>query len=114
MATIVLNKETNNHYILLGNGYDTYKSSNTSTSFGTLIPYEELEEISLAAVCDNKGNIFWFHTSDLQVISVDGKSTNNLLKQFVDTPDEENRCPACKTIVKEDDIICPSCGLRLK
>lgn len=114
MATIVFNKEKNKHYIYLGNGYDTYKSSNLSTSFGTLMPYDELEEISLAAVCDHSGNIEWFHTCDLKVISVDGKSTENLLEQYIDQSNDETKCPACKSPIDEDDEICPSCKLRLK
>lgn len=82
MAIIVQHFETNKKFILLGTSYSHYKDSRPSFLGGNLFPHEEEGEYQLAAVCDEKGEIEWFSTSELTVIEVDGMAPNDVLRKL--------------------------------
>lgn len=82
MATIVKYQENDGHYILLGAGFGTYKSSRSSTLIGDLFPTENSGERPVVAICDFNGKIAWVYSEKIEVIRVDGKSPSEILENI--------------------------------
>lgn len=120
MAVVVCHLKNKKNYILLGMSYAYYKDT-TPGFFGTmgmLFPNEEKGEFRVAALSDEKGEIFWAYTTDLRVISVDEFSPMEVIKKCSGTAyDKENSsqdvCPACGEKVESGEKECTSCGLTL-
>ena len=83
MATIVKHKESGKHLILLGAGFGAYKSASTYSS-GLLLSGSNTDsgELPMIAVAFSNGEIHWCSSDDVEVISIDGKSPTELLKDF--------------------------------
>ncbi len=78
MATIVHHNPTGVQYILLGTGYGAYESVHPKF-FGDLFPKTDLGTFSLVAVSDREGRIFWLHSAELTVVTIDGKRPSDYL-----------------------------------
>ncbi len=121
-AIVVVHKNTDKHYILVGTGYSFFKDSRPSFLGGTLFPHEEEGELMCAAVCDEHGVISWIQTDELEVLEVDGIRVGEILRPYLDSSVSSNggtdlagdTCPACGAGVSEQEKECPSCGLLLK
>ena len=57
----------------LGSGLGEYKTSRPGVLFGTLNPIEETGRSKVMAVCDDAGQIEWFDSKDLFVVTIDGR-----------------------------------------
>ena len=79
MAVIVVHKKTKARFILVGTGYGAYKSHKSHNSWD--FPVDKVEEgkFPLMCICDSKGGIGWVRTSEMEVITVDGKEPWELL-----------------------------------
>lgn len=78
MSVIVKHKETKVKYVMIGTGYGTMREDKKSF-FGDHLVQQDDERLSaMAAVCDYKGNIFWYDTDDLRIIEVDGEKVEDL------------------------------------
>ena len=77
MATIVRDDPQIQEYVLLGVGYGMAESAVPSISFER--PVRRESEAELVAVANRKGEIEWIPSIRLQVVSVDGKSCEELL-----------------------------------
>jgi hypothetical protein len=73
MATIVLDKQTKQRYVLLGAGFGLYESSTEKY-------YEDLISLPMLACADPNGEIVWLSSEDVIVLEVDGKPPAVLLK----------------------------------
>ncbi|MBC8080583.1 MAG: hypothetical protein H7X86_09570 [Gorillibacterium sp.] len=120
MATIVLHKPSGVHYVMVGTGYGAYKALRPSFLGGALFPHEESDEIPVAAVCDEHGNLQWYLTDDLQVVEIDGAPISRVFARIRQTQKREieasvtlETCPACGSKVRSSQKECPSCGLTL-
>lgn len=125
MAVIVLHKNTNKKYIVLGTGFGAYKAITPSFFGGNLFPHEEEGTIQTAAVCNSKGEIIWFNSDDLQVIEIDGVEISQI-NLFVEDRSIENSseeekalnhyeiCPVCGTKADEIEQYCIGCGFKVK
>lgn len=117
MAVVVRHLKNKKNYILLGTSYAYYKDTTPAFFGGMLFPNEEKGEFRVAALSDEKGEIFWACTTDLRVISVDDASPMEVLKKCSTTYDKENSsqdvCPACGEKVESSERECTSCGLTL-
>lgn len=117
MAIIVIHKESETKYILIGTGYGTYVKSDASTAFGFLLPYEENGELPVAAVCDSDGFISWFPTNELRVLQVDGMELVDIYSKIENIDykpvQKIEKCPACGHEASMDDKICSSCKITL-
>ena len=73
MSVIVKHKENNQKYVMIGTGYGTMKEDKNKF-FGDHLIHQDDEKLStMAAVCDYKGQIFWYDTDDLKIIEIDGE-----------------------------------------
>lgn len=122
MAVIVRHKQNKLVYVLVGTSYSYFKDSRPSFFGGDLFPHEEEGLFDQVAAVDASGKIQWFPTEQIQVIEVDGKKLEDILRDYKskhrDLPDSEvvednDTCPGCGCKVKEDERYCPSCGLTL-
>ncbi len=76
MTTIVRNKETGGSFLLLGGGYGAYQSS-TPGVVGHKISGGELQ---MVLVTNAAGEVGWFKSTEVEVISVDGVSPAHALR----------------------------------
>ena len=74
MSVIIEHIETARRYFLLGAGFGMFRSSRTGFWGGNLNPSEVSGQKSLVAVCDARGEIGWFESSEVKVVEVDGAS----------------------------------------
>ena len=74
MAIIVEHLKSKEKFILLGSGYGSYSSST-----GTIGGYNEGTKTRLC-VSKGDGSVWWVNDEDVQVISVDGKRPDEILK----------------------------------
>jgi len=79
MATIVEHRTTRGRYVVLGASYSMWKSARASRILGDLFPVEEEGTIKAVAVCDASGDLHYFSSDLLKVISVDGVDVNEIL-----------------------------------
>ena len=79
MATVVKHNKSGEEYVVLGTGYGAYKSSVPHPMFGNWMPDESEGSKSMIAVCNSEGEIGWTTTSQVTVISVDGKPLGEIL-----------------------------------
>ncbi|MEM6317432.1 MAG: hypothetical protein AAF960_07160 [Bacteroidota bacterium] len=73
MLVFVEHKETSQPYILLGTGLGMYRSESGRGLLDTV--KEGVHKI--IAVCDKSGEIHWFPSKELTVITVDGKAVED-------------------------------------
>lgn len=80
MATIVLHKDTEKKYILIGPGYETHNNSNYLEPFlGSLHINHHYGSHEMVSVCDKEGNISFLPKDELVVIEIDGVSPEKLI-----------------------------------
>ena len=79
MATIVQHTETGEQYVLLGSGFGMFQSKKPNWLLGNLAADVEGAECALVCVCDSAGLIGWLDSTEVNVISVDGKPVRELL-----------------------------------
>tara|TARA_Y100001958_G_C21064606_1_gene426295 strand:+ start:382 stop:603 length:222 start_codon:yes stop_codon:yes gene_type:complete len=72
MAIIVEHLKSKEKFILLGSGYGSYSSGTAAVSYAD----------SRTRLCVSKGDgsVWWVNDEDVQVISVDGKRPDEILK----------------------------------
>jgi len=74
MSVIVKHRKTKDRYIMIGTGYGTMREEKESFYGDHLVNTDDGEVLSTkAAVCDGDGKIYWFDTSQLEVLEIDGK-----------------------------------------
>lgn len=79
MATIVKHRKTRVEYVLLGAGF----------GMSTAVHHQLIKDLKveksrhLIAVCDAAGEILWGDPDDLRVVSVDGVSPEDCLREPV-------------------------------
>ncbi|MEM1123595.1 MAG: hypothetical protein AAGJ18_24360 [Bacteroidota bacterium] len=73
MLVFVEHKETSQPYILIGTGLGMYRSESGKKFL------DEVKEgvYKMLAVCDKKGEIYWFPSKELTVVTVDGKAVED-------------------------------------
>ena len=79
MTAIVEEKKTGEQFILLGTGFGAYQSMHKGVMFGDLIPDIDKGQFAMVCVSNSEGKIGWFKSTEVKVISVDGKSPGDLL-----------------------------------
>ncbi|WBW99642.1 hypothetical protein [Oceanirhabdus sp. W0125-5] len=80
MKTIVKQITTDKNFILVGTGFAAYKTSKPSTFMVNRLPRADEGVIPMVAVCDESGNIKWMKTNEIMIISIDGNSPLDILK----------------------------------
>jgi len=80
MSVIVEHRETRDQYVLLGTGFGAYLAKKPNWFLGNLSADVESGEVSVVAICDAGGNIGWYNTEELVVVSVDGQSPGEALR----------------------------------
>lgn len=81
MSVIVKDKETGKEYIYLGAGYAAYESAVRISFLGHDSVQDNQGEIPMIAVCDQRGQIGWFYSDELEVVSVDGNNPYYILNK---------------------------------
>lgn len=79
MATIVKHKQSGETYIALGAGYGAWHSNTPDPLWGAAKQKTEAGSYSLIAVTRADGEIGWFDSTELLVVSVDGKPPHQIL-----------------------------------
>lgn len=79
MPTIVEHRTSLRRYALLGASYSTWKSARANRILGDLFPVEGEGTIRAVAVCDSSGQVLYFPSEMIKVISVDGVDVNEIL-----------------------------------
>lgn len=79
MATIVRFRGNGGEYILLGGGFGSYRSKTPHVFFGDWAPEDIYAEIPVAFLCDHAGKTGWVRSEQIEVISVDGRSPEEIL-----------------------------------
>jgi len=74
MATIVREKKTGDHYILLGAGFGVFKSEKPNAFFGNWMPEKSEGQFPMVCLCGVDGKIGWALSEDVVVISIDGQT----------------------------------------
>ncbi len=121
MSTIVEHKKTGQRYALVGTGFGAYRSSVPHWFLGPLAPEEKQGTIQVVAVSDHRGEILWFASHSLKVVSIDGveiAGMESIAPRRYDDPGEEAQalldyCPRCSITVRRVDEKCGKCGLDL-
>ncbi len=78
MATIVEHKETQMRFVLLGTGFGMYRAKAPNMLFGNLLPETEKGFEQVICACKPNGEILWLRAKDVKVISIDGKSPDQV------------------------------------
>ena len=113
MAVIVTHATTGKQYVLIGSGYSSYKEVFNGSTAGLFFQNTEEVRSQMLAVCDANGVIAWLPSHEVNVVSIDGLSAAELLKEKNDVYERSEKCPACGYPVTERQSTCPSCGLTL-
>ena len=72
MATIVQHNESGKRYVLLGTGFGAYKS--TMPGFlGRMAPVVDDALLPMVCVCNKRGKIGWYESTEVRVMEVDGR-----------------------------------------
>lgn len=79
MAIIVEHQADNKRYIYLGASYSYYKEITPSLFGGNLFPNEEEGEFNAVLVSDGQGKLIWLSATEVTLVSIDGKSPEELL-----------------------------------
>jgi hypothetical protein len=79
MAVIVEERETHRKYILIGTGYAAYMGGAPATLGDGSLADEKSGELPMVAVCTAEGDIGWFYSEQIRVISIDGQPPSALL-----------------------------------
>ena len=79
MATIVKNKKTGEKFILLGSGFGAYQYQSPNLFFGDMFADTEEGQFAMICVCNARGTVGWFESSEVVVESVDGESVDSIL-----------------------------------
>jgi hypothetical protein len=80
MATIVVHRPSGHRYVLIGSGYGAWATSTPGVFFGNLAPREQGNQATLIAVTGVNGEIGWVPSNELLVVSVDGKTPQQILE----------------------------------
>ena len=86
MATIVKLNNSDSHAILIGVGYGQFESSRPNAFFGNLIPSERSGKSEMAALSTATGDILWYPSEDLTIVSIDGKPPADHLQEYFNNP----------------------------
>ncbi len=85
MATIVKRRNSDECFVLLGAGLGAYSGGRVEWLYGTIDAEDDSTVISVVAVSTPSGDIRWIPSDELTVISVDGRSPQEILSG--ETPD---------------------------
>ena len=83
MAIIVRYFKNGSDYILLGAGFGAFMSSRPSALLGNLAPADDSGTMQMVAVCDYEGQIAWIPSDLLEVVSIDGRTPDEVLDEYV-------------------------------
>ena len=78
MAVIVKHERSGDQFILLGTGFGAFKATKLNWFFGNMMADESAGEHSVVAVCNAAGEIGWFGSDELTVVSIDGAPPNQI------------------------------------
>ena len=81
MTIIVEEIKTGKRFTLLGTGFGAYQSMTNSTKFGGILSDVDKGQFAMVCVSNNEGEIGWFESHEVKVISVDGKNPHDILSQ---------------------------------
>jgi len=87
MTIVVREVRCNRLYILLGTGFGMFRSERDEFRFLDGENVQEGER-SLVCVTDRRGDILWFPSEEVKVVSVDGVMVRHLYEKMVDELDE--------------------------
>lgn len=79
MATIVLHRPSGLKYVVVGSGFAEWRVTTPSWAGGILDPDIHKGQVALIACAEPSGAIKWFHSGELIVVEVDGKSPEQWL-----------------------------------
>ncbi|PHN05601.1 hypothetical protein [Flavilitoribacter nigricans] len=79
MAVIIQHVKSDKQYILLGSGLGMYESTKPNWLLGDLVGDTSSGSLKAICACDLEGNITWLIPEEFRVVSVDGKSPEELL-----------------------------------
>jgi hypothetical protein len=82
MATIVRHIKTGKAFILISASYSYFKDSRPGVFGGNLFPHVEEGEVDVVAISDVNGKIAWVLSDDVEVIEIDSKSLETILKSI--------------------------------
>lgn len=81
MVTIVRDHASGVRFVLLGTGFGAFSSRTPGEFLGNLSPNERKGTHTMLAVCGPSGNVVWYPSTAMQVISVAGRHPAELLQQ---------------------------------
>ena len=79
MATIVQHKKSGKKYVLLGSGFGAFQSKKPNWFLGDLMADVSEGQFAMVCVVDSDNAIGWIESSQVVVVSVDGKLVRDLL-----------------------------------
>ncbi|MEO0415425.1 MAG: hypothetical protein AAF226_10795 [Verrucomicrobiota bacterium] len=82
MATVVRHNTSGNHFVLVGVGFGMYRTARPNAFFGEILPTEDGGEAGMVALCLPNGEIKWANHSEVTVVSIDGRSPQELVDPF--------------------------------
>lgn len=74
--------KNNKKYIYLGAGYGHYKYLREGVPGGYIFPKEYEGRSEYVVVSNEKGNLFWIPSVDIQVLSIDGKTPEEIYEMI--------------------------------
>lgn len=78
MSVVVIHKDTQEKFVMIGTGYGIMKEENDKYFGQYLLHQDDQKMMHMAAVCDYEGNISWYDTDRLKVVEIDGNKIEAL------------------------------------
>ena len=79
MTAVVEEIKTGKRFVLLGTGFGAYQSMNSNVMFGEIISDVDKGQFAMVCVSNREGEIGWFESHEVRVVSVDGKNPHEIL-----------------------------------
>lgn len=79
MATIVEHIESKRRYVLVGAGFGTWDTAVAGRFLGAPNPNRDSGTQSMLALADGSGLVAWVASEQVRILSVDGKTPEQLL-----------------------------------
>lgn len=79
MATIIEHIASKRRYVLVGAGFGTWDTSVAGRFLGAGNPQRDSGTQSMLALADGSGVVAWFASDQVRILSVDGKTPEQLL-----------------------------------
>ena len=79
MAIIVHHVGLKSDFVLVGSGFGAYRSTQKLSILAGFLAEEQYGEFPAVLLCDAEGLLRWAKSTDVEVVSIDGRSPDELL-----------------------------------